>query len=181
MLLADTGNAATQIYRIVDEQGNVTFTDRPPRENDQATTEVGLDELNTFEVEDVIGKGDEIWMSNLGANDPDQVVTQEVAYTIAQILTPANDETIRENAGNMQITTRIVPQLQPGHSLQLVFDGSPHQAKPANSTFTLTNVDRGTHQIAVRVVDSAGEVKFSGASSTFHMMRAIATPRATPH
>ncbi len=67
----------------------------------------------------------------------------------------AEDETIRDNAGNVQIEAAITPPLRSDHRLLLVLDGTPTEVEAVNGVFELSNVDRGTHTAGARAVDRA--------------------------
>ena len=56
------------------------------------------------------------------------------------------------------------------------------QGEPSTSTsFSFTNVDRGTHTLAVAVVDGDGKELIRSATTTFHMLRAaVGAPVPAP-
>ncbi len=165
--------AATKIYRTVDENGNVVFTDVPPR-NDQSlqTKTVELDSLNSYEpVGETILRspdGRELWIIEDETDEEEEPVAAN--YQFLGIISPTNDATIRDNAGNLRIAAKISPELRPGHRLRLLLDGSPRQTS-RNPDFYLSNVDRGTHQLSVQVLDEAGTVLFTSPASVVHLMR----------
>ncbi len=88
-----------------------------------------------------------------------------------QILSPAADEAIRNNAGTVSVTVEAEPALQPGHFYQLLLDGEPFGAPGEQTSFQLSNVDRGTHQLAVAVVDAQERVLQQSESRSFHLIR----------
>ena len=64
----------------------------------------------------------------------------------------------------------IEPALAPGHAMQLYLDGTLAQAAP-DTTFQLSNVDRGTHSVELRVVDGSGATLINSEPSVFHLQR----------
>ena len=52
-----------------------------------------------------------------------------------------------------------------------LMDGAPMGPPNRSGTFPLANVDRGTHQLQVRIVNDAGEVLLNGQPSVFHLQR----------
>ena len=92
-------------------------------------------------------------------------------YTGAAVVSPENDAAVRSNAGNLTVRVRIVPELREGHRLRLLLDGVPQGAARRAPVFELTNIDRGTHNLVLHIVDEADAVVFSGAPSTFHLLR----------
>ena len=79
---------------------------------------------------------------------------------------------VRNNAGNLTVTVQLEPQLEveKGHMLQAVV-GDSVMATSAAPTLNLTNIDRGSHILTVRVVDRTGQTLVTSAPHTFHMMR----------
>ena len=92
-------------------------------------------------------------------------------YIGAVIVSPGNDAAVRGNAGNLTVRARIDPQLQNGHRLQLLLDGVPRGVARRMPAFELQNIDRGTHSLQLQILDNAGGVVFTGAPSTFHLLR----------
>ncbi|MEX2326601.1 MAG: hypothetical protein WD558_02620, partial [Pseudomonadales bacterium] len=94
------------------------------------------------------------------------------AYSIIEVTYPANDETIRSNPGNVSISYRISPAVQPGHQLQLIMDGTVLKALNGKKAIALENIDRGTHTVKVQVIDSkSGEEVQVSESVSFTILR----------
>ena len=159
-----TAQAAT-IYKKVDADGNVVFTDVPPRAEEKAET-IDLGSPNSFtpELETEL-------LAAEAAPTGEEDEAAEQGYSALQITSPVHDATIRDNAGNVTVTATTTPALAPGHALQLLMDGATVAGPSQSATFPLTNVDRGTHQLYAQVVDEDGTVVFTGELSVFHLMR----------
>ena len=165
--------AAGEIYRTVDEHGNVEFTDVPPPD----------DHTKRVEVEPVNSYGDpEIASIGAGAEGPESAGATLDAnyYATVEIVDPTNDEAIRENAGNLVVAVAISPPLRGDHRMVLSLDGRDLDSAADGRVFVLSNVDRGSHTAVVKVVDGAGAVVTQSAPVTFHMLRAVATRKVTP-
>ena len=107
-----------------------------------------------------------------GASTPSQRKSEtDAGYTHALIVSPADDSAVRGNAGELTVRARVDPPLQRGHRLRLLLDGIAQGVAGRASTFELENIDRGTHSLALQVVDDAGRVLFTGTPSTFHLLR----------
>lgn len=158
-----------KIYRTVDEDGNVVFTDVPPRPDQRGET-VDLDSGNDFtppqRSNDAISL--EAWRGEAGGPEAEEEAVTR--YNSLQVASPEDDAAVRNNAGNVTITAAVDPELQPGHSLQLYLDGELQQSG-ANTTFQLSNVDRGTHEVQLRIVGAGGETLMSSPGSVFHLQR----------
>jgi hypothetical protein len=173
LCLPAAADAATRIYRTVDENGNVVFTDVPPRQGEVAEA-VELSEGSSYQpapAAEQAASGErpvrlEDWLGEEQDGEP-----EVQAYTSLRISAPANDASLRDNAGNVTVVADLAPELQAGHSLQLYLDGQLVQTTASGSTFQLANVDRGTHQVEVRVVSASGETLIASSPTTFHMQR----------
>lgn len=158
--------AQAEIYKTVDEDGNVVFTDIPPREDDENAEQIIIENPNSFAVEEAIPNAD-AWIVESEEGDAEEAPFR---YDALQIVSPADDEPVRENAGNVTIVTNLSPRLQRGHVARLLMDGSVVQEGP-QASFRLANVDRGTHTISVEIVDESGQVMIRSNPSTFHLLR----------
>lgn len=96
--------------------------------------------------------------------------SDQASYEKLVITSPANDASIRENTGNLTLQAELVPGVQPGHQLRWLLDGQP--LSQTQLTVQLQNVDRGTHQVQVQVVDAVSEEVLIGSEPvTFHLHR----------
>jgi hypothetical protein len=109
-----------------------------------------------------------------------------VAYSEVKIVDPADQDTVRDNAGNLLVRVTTSPALQTkyGHRLQLLLDGSAAQTGTSTS-FSLSGIDRGTHVLEARVIGVDGKPLAASSSVTFFLHRASKrfkkpTPPPTP-
>lgn len=175
-LLAPPADAATRIYRTVDEDGNVVFTDVPPRPGEPGEA-VELGQSSTFSPPPAAQAPQpsertmrlEEWLGEDGEESAEDAAVS--SYSSLNIVTPADDAGLRDNAGNVTVTAEVSPDLQPGHVLELYLDGQLVQSTRSGSVFQLSNVDRGTHTIEVRVADAAGNPLIRSEPRTFHLQR----------
>jgi len=102
---------------------------------------------------------------------PASAVAEDQSYVAADVVFPAHDAAVRSNAGDLTVKAHVEPALAQGHRLQLLLDGVPLGVAQRVPEFPLQNIDRGTHRLQIRIIDEAGETVFTGAASTFHLMR----------
>jgi hypothetical protein len=170
--LTCAGPAISQIYKTVDEEGNVVFTDIPPREDTQDAEQIVVETPNSFAIEEAIGPREQ-WVVESEESDEEAAFF----YKSLVIASPTADESIRENAGNVSIVAVANPRLQSGHRMRLVMNGTSIQ-EGSQTRFDLENVDRGTHVVATEIVDDSGNVLIRSTDTTFHLQRyRIPTPR----
>ena len=91
------------------------------------------------------------------------------------MLTPQHDETIRSNNGLINIQLEANRKLGIGEQLQLILDGKPYGAPQSRLTWLLSNIDRGTHTLAVQAKRS-GKLIASTSPITVHLHRASIKP-----
>lgn len=149
--------ANAEVYKRTNPDGSVEFTDVP---DNQETKPVELSPMSTYPAPP--------------APQPtrSRATSREEAkqYDTITITSPANDDTIRDNQGNLTITVDLSPGLKSGHNLVILLDGSK-QAEGKSTTVSLSNIDRGSHQIQAQVVDAEGKSLAQSESITVHLKR----------
>ena len=145
------------IYKIVDEEGNVHYSDQPS----PGAKEVDLPPPSVYTPPKM-------------TNPTRSVVEQKDSRTVYQglrILTPKNDEAIRSNNGDLSVRLEVKPRLKrrQGHRLVLLLDGKPVEVKGTSHQFN--NLDRGTHTLSARVEDRNGSILIEADPITFHLLR----------
>ncbi|KPA92361.1 hypothetical protein PF66_01040 [Pseudomonas asplenii] len=153
--------AAAEVYTYIDSQGNRVFTDQPHK----GATRVPLAPSN-----------------RMSAHPRSQAATPATSkaspspgpifhYQMVRVLVPAPDATVRSAEGNLIVSVTSEPGLQPGHGYRLLLDGKPTGAAGTSPVFALENIDRGTHQLAVEILDEQGRIAERTANQPFHMVR----------
>jgi hypothetical protein len=145
-----------QVYKWVDEQGVVHYTDKPPSDGAQPAK---LPPLQTY-------KGGT--KPALGKFEKSNAKTGGAAGAQLDIVTPAHDETFRGTT--VPVAVQVTPQLKDGQKLIYLLDGTPASPPTGDTAFALTNVERGTHTVTVTVVDEAGTQHGSSSGVTFHVL-----------
>ncbi len=148
--------ALAQVYKHVDENGNVTFTDKPP----EGSQKIEIRPTNTSAPPPVIAY-------------PAQEATVEVAavkYSL-EITSPNNDTIIPRGPGNFSVSASITPSLQGGHKLQLLLDGVPEGEPQSHSSWALTNVFRGSHLLEVKLLNEKGKEMAKSGPVTVYVFR----------
>lgn len=146
LLLFPLGSLAQAVYRTTDAQGNAVFTDTPPA-NATAADRIEIRPTNTAPPPEVL------------TPPPAPVDTTEaevVSYTVT-ITSPANETSFPMGPGNFSVSAEVSPALRQDESLQLFIDGTPREEPQLTTTWDLTNVFRGQHDLTVGVIDGSGE------------------------
>jgi hypothetical protein len=137
---------AQEIFRTTDEDGNVVFTDQPPAGSTK-TERIELPRTNTT-------PATPIPPSPEPARTPAEPELPEFQVAITA---PPNETTIAMGPGNFSVSASVQPSLAAGASVQLLMDGTPWGEPQQATTWNLTNVFRGAHDITVAVVDEEGQ------------------------
>jgi hypothetical protein len=159
LLIALCTLAQAGVYKRTDAQGNVEYTDVPRSTQEKP---IPLPPPSTYTPPPVSGTA-------AGPQGGAQVVQSSV-YRSVTISQPADDEAVRDNAGNLSIQVSSDPALQANHRFVVLIDGAK-QAEGRGGSLQVENVDRGTHSLQVNVVDGGGRVLASSPVVKFHMLR----------
>jgi hypothetical protein len=152
--------SAQEIYKTVDENGNVVYTDRKPSEDAEP---VSLPELT---VVDPVELGD---ASAAGTGQSNRSPSDGPASDFGlSIVSPQPEETVRNTAYRLEVDVATDRELPSGTSLVYLVDGEVKERTRALST-ELQEVWRGEHQLSVELRSGDGEVLASAGPVTFYM------------
>lgn len=146
------------IYTYTDAQGNRVFTDRP---EGRAVESIEARPVNSMPAQPVVPPA----ASREAPREP------SFAYQLLDIAQPEPDATIRNNAGALSVHVTSEPALQPDHLYRLLLDGRPVAPDGSEPAFALHNIDRGSHQLVVEVVDNQGQTLQRSPPRIFHLLR----------
>lgn len=79
-------------------------------------------------------------------------------YTRFDIVSPAQQETLWNLGGTLNVQVAIEPQLFPGHRLDVTLDGQRQRVLASGTTLTLTEIYRGIHTVQAVIVDLSDSV-----------------------
>lgn len=104
-------------------------------------------------------------------NAPPPAAAAPAPYTGLDIVEPADDQVIWNNAREIEVGVSLSPPLkaQQGHRLVILLDGRPAEPTGDGTRLTLTGIDRGSHTLSAEVRDTAGRVLIRSAPVTFHL------------
>lgn len=156
-------SAFAEVFRYVDAQGNVIFTDNPPEQVEAQP--ITIPPTNTLPAPTPLPP---MSMDNS---------TQESTQRYSQLeLNVPNDEAIRANNGSFNVTVNITPDLLLTDSLQLLVDDMPYGQPLRSLQLPLVNLDRGEHTLAVQVLSGNQVIQQSAAKTVFVMRTSLNSP-----
>ncbi len=167
MLFLSSTNSLThaEIYSWEDEHGNTVYGDTPRPNQKTENVELKATTVLSFPKEDEAEDDDE-------SQDAQATIAP---YNSLSVVSPTQNQTIRDNSGQVIISLNATPPLQPGHSFQIILDGKAITTSQQSSA-SLSNVDRGSHTISAKIIDADGKVHAQSKSITFHLHRFISRP-----
>jgi hypothetical protein len=151
--------AMAEVFTYIDAQGNRVFTDQPGTRN---------------------AKRVPLATSNRMSANPSGAAPMTAAknqakplfhYDMLRVLVPDPDATIRSTAGELIVSVTSEPGLQQGHRYRLLLDGQPTAEPGPSPVFALSNIDRGSHNLSVEILDEQGRTVERTANQPFHMQR----------
>jgi len=149
-----------EVFTYIDAQGNRVYTDQPGSGNAKRVPMAPSNRMS----------------ANPGGAAPTMTGKKAETkplfhYDMLRVLVPEPDATGRSRAGEMSGSVTSEPGLQRGHRYQLLLDGQPTAAPGLSPVFALSNIDRGSHNLSVEILDEQGRTVERTANQPFHMLR----------
>ena len=135
--------AQAEVYTYTDADGNRVFTDRPKAGNAKRVEMAPINSMGQ-------------------PNAPRTRVMQMEApikppeYQMLRILVPEPDAVVNDGTGDVVVSANSDPALLPTHKYRLIVDGQPSAEPGRSPVFALQGLARGTHQLAVEILDAEG-------------------------
>ncbi|MDX1635347.1 MAG: DUF4124 domain-containing protein [Marinobacter sp.] len=162
LILAISFPAWSEVYRHVDENGNVTFSDEPQN---------GAEAIKVKPVTTVtLPKLQDLPDETRDQDQQDQQQEPQASYQSIQFNAPENNEAFWSGSGDITFSVSSNPPLRQGHKYEVTLDGQI-VGQSTDGTVAVQNVFRGTHQAQVSVVDSQGRPVQRGQSISFTIHR----------
>ncbi|BFM09365.1 DUF4124 domain-containing protein [Halioxenophilus aromaticivorans] len=155
-LLLAASSDARPIYKHVDAQGNVSYSDSP---QDKDAKAMELPPINTQSSEN---------LQPQGTPTPPQL-SEQADYSIS-IDSPSNDVTIPPGQASVTVSAVVQPNPEFTARYELVLDGEFSQSSSA-PVFNIEPLYRGTHTLSIRMIDEYGVNIASSESVTIHVQR----------
>lgn len=152
--------AETKVYHWVDEQGKSHFSD---------TVSPGTEEVNISEHNLLINN--QTVKNKLAQDDNIKGNTPVAIWYQASIVSPQDEQTIRSNAGTINIHVSTTPAKKSSQKLQLFLDGKALGQPQISPSISVQNIDRGTHQVQVHLLDENGKLLSKTQIVTVHLQR----------
>ena len=161
ILLLMCASAQATIYKVVNEDGSINYTDSPPEGAEKEVVD-----LPPIFTEPAVP---------LPSQSP---IEEEALEDLAQplvmsILSPLDETNIPTGQQTVPIEIRLSQPLRPDQLVQVLMDGQL-RAGGSDTQFVLDNIERGEHTIEARVVGISGDVHATSSPVTIYVHRASA-------
>lgn len=157
-----------EVYKIINPDGSVSYTDQPTENAEQISTEPSPP-ITTSKPAKTTRK-----TPAADSTTTSEKQAEPVTYTSFSIVAPKNGESIRANNGTITVTIKIIPGLaaNQGDKITLFLDGKPVGKPGSQTSFKLQNLDRGSHTVSATLKNAKGQILHAAPSVSFHIIRA---------
>ena len=161
ILIAATAPLSAEVYRQVDAEGNVTYTDEPAEGSEAEEIEVKPVTTVTLPKLEQVQEPERL---------KERVEEEGSAYDKVTFVAPDDDEAFHSGSGDVEFQVTSSPSLRNGHKYEITLDGQP-VGQSESGTVMVRNVFRGTHDAGVNIIDSNGVTIKGGDSISFTVHR----------
>lgn len=158
VLICFSFGVCADIYKTVDKDGNVVYTDSPPNDDAQA---VKLREINTLPAQET-GFSE----TPVRAQQP-----QSVSYEI-DIISPRDQVVIPPGERDLAVAVNISPGLHPDHLVTYYLDSELIE-ETRSASIVIQDVPRGARTLTVEVIDQQGNSLGKSAPLTVNVIRPV--------
>ena len=159
--LAFVGLVNAQIYKSVDANGVVTFSDTPPKGPQ--------DKVEKLQAPSQVNSMQAITVRSIDAGDRDSGETE--AERTLSIVSPMDNATIPMGAAIFDVSVEAKPELGDGESLELYLDGEKVGEAQTALSWTLTYVIRGAHTLEAKWTSEDGSILATSEPITVFVLR----------
>ncbi len=175
----NAGYAETKIYKQMDPNGDITFTDTPPIDNTQTVEEIKIN-LHASGVtldKQAEQKASADSLEKLTKEEADKAaaikavaVAANKNYTI-NITTPKTGQVFAPDTLEIVSGVTVAPPLEPGDKLQVLVNNSPVLPPQTELAFKLPFLPAGNHELKVQIVSQDGMVAAESPAINITQMR----------
>lgn len=152
---------AQVVYKTVHADGRVVYSDIPS----EGAKPVNLSAVNSVVVPAI---------NTASKQTPalrSQNKNQPVVQYLVSIVSPRPEQSLRDNAGQVNVQVEVAPKKS--GKFQLILDNQIVNTQ-TKGQFLLEGVDRGAHVLEVNFLDNSGKILASSIPQTFYLHKASA-------
>jgi len=151
LLAMTTSSLMAQVYKVVDENGNVTFTDIPPGDGSKPLDLPAISVVETPEYETTARQAAEA--AGVDAEPAEETIRSlRQSYRDFEIISPQSEESVWAPDGPIAVAWRTSNDLHDGMQVMIFIDGNLHTTT-AQAMVPLVGLERGEHIITAEIRD----------------------------
>lgn len=158
VLLLALPASETDVYRWVDSAGQAHYSDQ---------WQPGAEKIRIQESPGFAAPKPAAAATAAPAAGRQPVPAAKSRYESLEIVSPAQQEVLWNIAGQVRVSMRVSPELQPGNHLRLYLDGVAQDLPEASTEVQLQDVYRGVHTLKAEVMDRNQAVLAESEPTTF--------------
>ena len=168
LLLLAHATVNAELFKWKDAEGNIIYSDQPPPGQTKQDTQI--DEESLPQIISVPAPDTSIGTTQSEATEKNDAPLER--YLGLTITEPEHDTSVRENSGKVTITVRVEPHIfvERGDILVIYMDDI-EVSKGDQTTVMLDNVDRGTHTVKAKILNSQGQIIKETSTTSFTLHR----------
>jgi hypothetical protein len=151
-----------QVYKVVDKDGNVTFTDQPPGDGSKP---VELAPISVIEAPKYEKKPAAEAEDGEGAEEMSLAQLRRIYGDLA-IVSPQQEESVWRPDGPIPVAWSVGNALQPGMQVTIYLDGKMYTST-TQVMIPIAGLDRGEHTVKAELRDKRNRVVSASDSITF--------------
>jgi hypothetical protein len=159
--LALAGLANAQIYKSVDTNGVVTFSETPPRGPQ--------DRVEKLQTPAQVNNMQSILIAPTDTQEVDNI--KDLAERSIAIVSPTDNATIPMGAGIFDVVVEAAPDLSDGEVVELYLDDEKVGDAQTTLKWTLTYVIRGAHKLQAKWIAEDGSILATSEPITVFVLR----------
>ncbi len=149
-------SANAEIYRWVDQDGHVQFSDRWSQGAEKFAAQKQPNPAVQVP-------------AALQPASPDMLFLGP--YTALEILAPAADETLSLDAQGLPVSLMVDPTLIAGHQMAVLLNDTALPVQRAATQFKLTGAALGSHRLQIRITADDGRIVAQSSPHSFHVQK----------
>lgn len=155
-----SSTATAEIYKTTLPDGSVVYSDSAS----QNAQKLELEPINQLPAQKLPEK------KKAASGEPSDEEDKPVVYSYIKITSPQDDQAMEGLTGNVSVSLKTKPALAPGDRITLYLDGKKYKTA-SQTSFSLSNLAHGTHQISAKIRNAQGKTLKSSKSIRFHTFR----------
>ncbi len=169
-LLLTPYHALGQVYKTINPDGSVTYTDQAI----ESAEPVHIAPIQLYSPPTTKTNKAKQPSQSATNQQPDTASNTPTVYTEFYIASPQHDSAIRANSGTLTLTLSLTPPLniKQGDKIIISLDGQTVGKPSTQLSYTLTNLDRGSHTLSASLVNANGATIKVTDPITVHILKA---------